>query len=454
MSMTPQQIQAAMQTAAAHMQAKRMAGVEQAVAPILDAVPNHPDANFFMAIACMEQNRVEEAVLHARTAAAAAPGNPNILGTLGTILARAKRLDEAADAFKQLTEAAPTKPQGWFALGGLLTQLGRHDEAVAAFERIEQLSPGQPHTTLNLANALYEAQRYDEAASTIKRITLQAGADPNVQYTLGKALLASGDAEGALRAFDHLKGGMFELKSLAYREVALRELGRTAEADAVGRLETYVFPMQLEPPRGFTTIEEFNAALCQEIIDDPRMEEAPSHRATRNGTKVSNLLVNPSPLMQQFRTMLEGGIAEMQSHLREDAADGLFPVAPPESKYGIELWANIMHKQGHQLPHFHPEGWLSGCYYARLPQAVETSGEAHEGWIEFGRPAYHLPHTKEPTTRLVKPQEGMLVLFPSYLFHHTVPFESDEQRISIAFDVIPQSWQSRYRQKAMDGEVG
>ena len=29
-----------------------------------------------------------------------------------------------------------------------------------------------------------------------------------------------------------------------------------------------------------------------------------------------------------------------------------------------------------------------------------------------------------------------MVLFPSYFYHRTLPFESDEVRISIAFDVL------------------
>jgi len=33
----------------------------------------------------------------------------------------------------------------------------------------------------------------------------------------------------------------------------------------------------------------------------------------------------------------------------------------------------------------------------------------------------------------------MLVLFPSYFYHRTEPFESQDQRISIAFDIVPLS---------------
>ena len=34
--------------------------------------------------------------------------------------------------------------------------------------------------------------------------------------------------------------------------------------------------------------------------------------------------------------------------------------------------------------------------------------------------------------------KGDLVLFPSSLFHHTVPFKSNEERVTFAFDIIPQ----------------
>jgi hypothetical protein len=36
----------------------------------------------------------------------------------------------------------------------------------------------------------------------------------------------------------------------------------------------------------------------------------------------------------------------------------------------------------------------------------------------------------------VKPEPGLLVLFPSYIWHGTVPFTSEEKRLSCAFDIV------------------
>jgi hypothetical protein len=38
-----------------------------------------------------------------------------------------------------------------------------------------------------------------------------------------------------------------------------------------------------------------------------------------------------------------------------------------------------------------------------------------------------------------RPEEGLMMVFPSYFYHRTIPFEAVEQRISIAFDVLPEA---------------
>jgi len=42
-----------------------------------------------------------------------------------------------------------------------------------------------------------------------------------------------------------------------------------------------------------------------------------------------------------------------------------------------------------------------------------------------------------PELRAIRPREGLMLLFPSYFYHRTVPFSAAEPRVSIAFDAIP-----------------
>ena len=59
-----------------------------------------------------------------------------------------------------------------------------------------------------------------------------------------------------------------------------------------------------------------------------------------------------------------------------------------------------------------------------------------QGWIKFGEPAFDAGF-KEPVRRAIRPVPGTLVLFPSYLWHGTVPFHSAQSRTTIAFDAVP-----------------
>ena len=95
----------------------------------------------------------------------------------------------------------------------------------------------------------------------------------------------------------------------------------------------------------------------------------------------------------------------------------------------------ILQAQGHQRPHIHPSGWLSGVYYVRVPRSV--GGATHYGCIELGKPPANIGCRRPHEARRVAPQAGRMLLFPSYVYHHTIPFHDDENRISFAFDVVP-----------------
>jgi hypothetical protein len=86
------------------------------------------------------------------------------------------------------------------------------------------------------------------------------------------------------------------------------------------------------------------------------------------------------------------------------------------------------------VDHVHTEGWISSAFYVDLPAAVE--GPDRQGWLRLGRPPFPTRPALE-AGYFVKPAPGTLVLFPSYLWHGTVPFASDETRLTIAMDFLP-----------------
>ncbi|MFG5383404.1 TIGR02466 family protein [Yoonia sp. R2-816] len=111
-------------------------------------------------------------------------------------------------------------------------------------------------------------------------------------------------------------------------------------------------------------------------------------------------------------------------------------VDPATLRLKISGWMNMNPPGGFNAPHTHPGAHWSGVYYVSQP-AVE---EGTSGMIEFLDPRSDLPNWRilrakafRPKRR-IRPRVGEIVMFPSYLVHWVYPNETDEERVSIAFN--------------------
>jgi hypothetical protein len=147
---------------------------------------------------------------------------------------------------------------------------------------------------------------------------------------------------------------------------------------------------------------------------------------------MQNLERSDDPAIRAFFTAIDGPIRRHMAAI----GSGDDPLRRRNSqRYRIAgAWSVQLRPNGFHTDHVHPEGWLSSACYIDLPAAVH--GGAHEGWIKFGQPGIA---TRPPldAEHYVQPAPGLLVLFPSYMWHGTVPFSGDETRLTIAFDVVP-----------------
>jgi tetratricopeptide (TPR) repeat protein len=98
-------------------------------------------------------------------------------------------------------------------------------------------------------------------------------------------------------------------------------------------------------------------------------------------------------------------------------------------------WSVRLHRDGYHTSHVHPRGWISSACYIQLPDSM-TAGHTAEGTLSFGAPGM-LTTPSLPAELSVRPEIGLLVLFPSYFWHGTLPFHSEQPRLTVAFDVVP-----------------
>ena len=101
--------------------------------------------------------------------------------------------------------------------------------------------------------------------------------------------------------------------------------------------------------------------------------------------------------------------------------------------YTLTGWAIIYNEGGYQNYHNHPYGFLTGTFYIQMP---EEGRNPDEGAIEFSHKGSLYPQCDIPfPTKIIRPQCRDLNIFPSSLFHRTLPFKGEKQRICIAFDL-------------------
>ncbi|MEM9277942.1 MAG: putative 2OG-Fe(II) oxygenase, partial [Pseudomonadota bacterium] len=155
------------------------------------------------------------------------------------------------------------------------------------------------------------------------------------------------------------------------------------------------------------------------------------NRTTRKGFQTHGNLFEQGDVFAILEKLIRSNLDGYREGLRDKDA-GIIQQFPKD--YDLNGWHVKLVKAGYQKPHIHTRGWVSGVLYLKIPRKIK----GNEGSIAFSLHGYD--YRKEHDDIPVKehmPQEGELVLFPSSLFHHTIPFESDEDRQCIAFDVLP-----------------
>lgn len=106
-------------------------------------------------------------------------------------------------------------------------------------------------------------------------------------------------------------------------------------------------------------------------------------------------------------------------------------------KYSVSAWANVSREGDYNVPHAHTTAWAV-VYYVSVPPGCKTASSA--GALELIDPRssatlIDLPAAAFAARHVIKPQDGLMVLFPGAIMHFVHPFRGAGERISIACDL-------------------
>lgn len=386
----------------------------------------------------------------------------HLLGDLG-------RFDEAVESYRALLAEAPGSIDAQETLARLLPQLGRGDEAMSAYDEALKRSPSVELYRSALATA-WDMKRAGDMLRWSDAALRQFGDQPDLRMMAGLAHGLAGEPEKALAIMEPLAARGFApvLSQSAYYRLMLGD-PKAAEGHALAatranfadqaawayltviwRLlederetwladyERFVMPIVLEVPESYGNIAEFMGTVAGELRELHRTLEHPADQSLREGTQTrGNLFDKRSPVIRQLAGSVEQAIATATASLPEDPTHPFLSRRTGRTRF-VGSWSVRLRGGGFHVSHIHQQGWLSSALYIELPPEVESAPRegAPPGSLTFGVPDRDLGLDLEPR-RVEFPEVGRVVLFPSYFWHGTKPFESRQHRMTVAFDAEP-----------------
>lgn len=269
-------------------------------------------------------------------------------------------------------------------------------------------------------------------AERAQRLSPSTAASRNL---LAAALLGIGDAPHALRHCEALLANTPDDQYLiALQTTAWRLLGDT-RYDAFCDYTHLVRPYLLQAPPAWTDLASFLTDLKHSLN---RLHNPHGHpllfQSLRHGTETTgDLSRHTDPVIQALFQAFDAPIRDYLAHIGH-GSDPLRRRNRGTYRFNGG-WSVRLRSAGFHTNHVHPRGWISSAFYIDLPESmVDTSSP--DGCLAFGEPSIA---TTPPlhAQHVVRPEEGRLVLFPSYFWHGTVPFHSEQTRLTVAFDVVP-----------------
>lgn len=344
------------------------------------------------------------------------------------------RSGDAEAALKEIDaalKAAPAHGALAFVKAQALEFMGRADEAYGLMLRMAEAHPHpQAGSVLVYASQLAVGLGRAEAGLQLaERAYRIAPHELPVMVTLTEALLATGDAKRA----SELAGDMRRKWSTNQHAIALQATAWRMLGDArYQRLHDYtslVGAAFLDVPEGWSSLDAYVADVASALNALHAYREHPFNQSLRHGSQAVDILQQKHPALRALPQALDGPIRKRLKELGtgEDSVR-----ARNRGTYAFQgMWSVKLRPGGYHIDHVHPQGWLSSACY------IETvAPKGREGWIRFGQPGVKTQPAME-AEHYVEPKPGMLVLFPSYMWHGTVPFTGDKPRLTFAFDLVP-----------------
>jgi Tfp pilus assembly protein PilF len=437
-------------------QTERYVEAEKLSLSLTKDFPKHQLAWKVLALILKQNEKISEALIAIQKSVQLEPRDSNTHYNLAVILLELKRLDEAEVSFRKTIELKPDHAEAHINLGTTLGELGRLDEAETSYRKTIELKPDYADAHNNLGTILRELGRLDESEESYNIAVNLEPRSESILMNRSQIYFDKGKFELSLKDVDNCNNPISRARSLR----SLYALGRideiyerikkNSQLDEMN-ISVAAFSSFISIKEGKETANNFcknpvdfihysnlknhlkdSDLFINEIIKElntVKTEWEPFGKSTIKGFQSKNLFKSSLIKINDLKSII---LREIDSYYSKFKNMICTYIEKWPSKKNLRSWHVVLKKKGYQGPHIHRDGWLSGVIYLKVVPHLKKN----EGAIEFSLNGEYYFDEKSPKI-IHKPIVGDIILFPSSLHHRTIPFTTDEDRIIISFDLLP-----------------
>lgn len=333
-------------------------------------------------------------------------------------------VEEALSGYQQACSRLPMNDLLWLSCLEDVAKMGGGARAIEIASKRAKLLDLPPLLRGALAEITSTAGDFENADALF--VSLDERLLPHISYV--RHLIRKRQYDKALEIAERHAMHFNDMDSWVYVWTLWRVAGdpRLDWLNAQGRLVTHV---------DIPDFQALQGQLAQKLRQlHGYMAQHPFDQSPRGGTQTDgHLFALIDPDIAKLRSMVHDAVTEAVAGLPPVDKTHPFLSGPRHTVRYTGSWSIRLQNSGFHEAHYHSQGWMSSALYVALPDAVGTSADSTDGWLELGRPPNDLDLDLAPLT-LIEPKVGRLALFPSILWHGTRPFPEGE-RLSVAFDI-------------------